>query len=394
MSAPVPYFDLVRQMKNAFNYRLGLVTHARQCGIKATARDFRTTVPTVRKWVRRWEEHGLEGLKELSRAPHSCPHKVTGELAQRVVKLRRQLPTFGARRLQREWALPLGHGAIERIWREHSLIHPRRRKYPKKQDLAHWKQTWALFQQISADTKDLDDIPHYWPQMKARGRPAIQYTAREVRSGLQFLAYASQRSAQASELFAERIQRHLARCGVTLRDVTWQTDNGGEFVGELQPDGSRSHFPGAVTYFGSQHERIPPAAHTFQSDVETVHRLIEDEFFDLETFQSRADFLAKVSLYQLYFNLARPNSHKGGLTPWQIIQHLAPRLPLDLCLLPPTFLDYRLDAARPDGPPTPQGGYHVPRLPYCSAVAAVSVATTGCPPPSNQGHIRKAIRWH
>ena len=28
----------------------------------------------------------------------------------------------------------------------------------------------------------------------------------------------------------------------------------------------------------SQHVRIPPAAHTYQSDVETVHRLEEDEF--------------------------------------------------------------------------------------------------------------------
>jgi len=363
MPAPVPYFDVVRDMKNAFNYRLRLVTHAHQHGIKAAAREYRTTVPTVRKWFRRWKEQGLKGLQELSRAPHSCPHKITGELAQQVVELRRRLPTFGARRLKREWELPLGHTAIERILRQHGLLVPRRRKYQKKQDLAEWKQTWALFQQISADTKDLDDIPHYWPQMKAHGLPAIQYTAREVRSGLQFLAYASQRSAGASELFAQRIQRHLQRCGVTLRDVTWQTDNGSEFIGELQADGSRSHFPRAVTYFGSQHDRIPPAAHTYQSDVETVHRLIEDEFFDLETFQNRADFLAKVSLYQLYFNLARPNSHKGGLTPWQIIQQLAPRLPLQVCLLPPVVLDYRLDALRRDDQPTPHGGYHLPRLP-------------------------------
>jgi hypothetical protein len=28
MSAPAPYFDLVRQMKNPFDYRLRLVTHA------------------------------------------------------------------------------------------------------------------------------------------------------------------------------------------------------------------------------------------------------------------------------------------------------------------------------------------------------------------------------
>jgi len=355
MPAPVPYFEVVRQMKNGFNYRLRLVTHARQHGIKAAARAFRTTVPTVRKWGRRYQAQGLAGLKEISRAPHSCPHKITGELAQRVVELRRQLPTFGARRLQLEWELPLGHTAIERILRAHGLLRPRRRRYQRKQDLAARKATWALFQQISADTKDLDDIPHYWPQMQAHGLPTVQYTAREVRSGLQFLAYARRRSAGASALFAQRIQVHLQRCGVTLRDLTWQTDNGSEFLGQLQPDGSRSHFPQAVTYFGSQHDRIPPGAHTYQSDVETVHRLIEDEFFDLESFSSRAEFLGKASLYQLYFNLARPNSHKRGLTPWQIIHQLAPRLPLKLCLLPPVFLDYRLDS---------QGGYHLPGFPW------------------------------
>jgi transposase len=363
MPTPVPYFEVVRHMPNAFDYRLRLVTHARQYGIKAAARAFHTTLPTVRKWLRRYAEQGLKGLQELSRAPHSCPHKIVGELARRVLELRRQLPTFGARRLQREGDLPLGHGAIERILHQHGLVRPRRRKYQKKQDLAALKATWALFQQISADTKDLDDIPHYWPQMQAHALPTVQYTAREVRSGLQFLAYACQRSAQASTLFAQRIQTHLQRWGVTLRDLTWQTDNGAEFIGERQPDGSRSHFPAAVTYFGSQHERIPPGAHTYQSDVETVHRLIEDEFYDLETFRDRAEFLAKASLYQLYFNLARPNSHKRGLTPWQIIQQLAPRLPLNLCLLPPVFLDYRLDAVRHDDRPTPKGGYDLPRLP-------------------------------
>ncbi len=354
MDPPARYYDLIREMKNAFNHRLRLVTYARQHGIKAAARDFQTTVSTVRKWLRRYRDQGPKGLVEISRAPHSCPHKITGELEQRVVELRRQLPTFGAQRLKREWDLPLSHMAIQRLWREHGLVRKRRRKYQRKQDLAAWKATFRLFQQISADTKDLDDIPQYWPQMKTRGLPAIQYTAREIRSGLQFLAYASRRSAGASTLFAQRIQTHLRRCGINLKDLTWQTDNGGEFIGELQPDGSRSHFPAAVTYFGSQHDRIPPAAHTYQSDVETVHRLIEDEFFDLETFHSRAEFLAKASTYQLYFNLARPNSHKRGLSPWQIIHQLDPRLPLDLCLLPPVFLDYRLN---------PQGGYDLPRYP-------------------------------
>lgn len=55
-------------------------------------------------------------------------------------------------------------------------------------------------------------------------------------------------------------------------------------------------------------------------------------FFDLETFSRRGDFLTMVDTYQLYFNLARHNSHKEDQTPWQIIEPLAPRVPLELCL--------------------------------------------------------------
>jgi hypothetical protein len=87
----------------------------------------------------------------------------------------------------------------------------------------------------------------------------------------------------------------------------------------------------------------PTGAHTYQSDVETVHRLEEDEFFDLEDFTSRGDFLAKVHTCHLYFNLVRPNSHKENLSPWEITERLAPRSPLELCFLPPVFLDYYLN---------------------------------------------------
>ncbi len=123
MAAPPRYFDLIREMKSTFNHRLRLVSYARQQGIKRAARDFQTTLRTVRKWLRRYQAQGLEGLKELSRAPHSCPHKIGGALEHQVVALRRQLPTFGAERLRREWDLPLSHVAMQRIWRQHGLLH-------------------------------------------------------------------------------------------------------------------------------------------------------------------------------------------------------------------------------------------------------------------------------
>src|SRR5229473_7261049 len=343
MAASARYFDLVREMKNAYNHRLRLVEAVRERGIKPTARLFATSALTVRKWWRRYQQHGPSGLKEHSRAPHHHPQKTPPAIEEQVLALRQKLPTFGAARLKREFDLPLSHMAMQRIWREHGLRKPRKKKYQRKQDLAHIKAQWALFQQISADTKDLDDIPRYWTQAQRLHLPVVQYTAREIRSGLLFWAFAQKRSAAASAVFAARIQQHLDRYGVSLRDLVWQTDNGGEFKGD---------FPKALG--DSQHVRIPPAAHTYQSDVETVHRLEEDEFFDLETFSSRGDFLAKVHTYQLYFNLARPNSHKDHQTPWQIIERLAPHSPLELCLLPPVFLDYYLNDS---------GGYDVGRLP-------------------------------
>ena len=62
MTAPAGYFDLVREMKNAYNHRLRLVESAKQRGIKPTALLFTTTVPTVRKWLRRYQQRGPSGL--------------------------------------------------------------------------------------------------------------------------------------------------------------------------------------------------------------------------------------------------------------------------------------------------------------------------------------------
>ena len=97
---------------------------------------------------------------------HSC---------QQVLALRRKLPTFGAARLKREFDLTVSHMAIQRIWRQHGLIRKRQKKYQRKQDLAAVKATSRLFQQISADTKDLCDIPQFWPHAQRLHLPLVGY---------------------------------------------------------------------------------------------------------------------------------------------------------------------------------------------------------------------------
>ncbi len=118
----VTYFDLLREMKNPFHHRLRLVESARQRGIKPTVRLFATTVRTVRKWLRRYQQQGLSGLVEQSRAPRHPPGKTPPAVEQPLLELRRALPTFDSRRLIREFELPISHGTLERIWRAHGLL--------------------------------------------------------------------------------------------------------------------------------------------------------------------------------------------------------------------------------------------------------------------------------
>ena len=76
-----------------------------------------------------------------------------------------------------------------------------------------------------------------------------------------------------------------------------------------------------------------------QSDVETIHNLMETEFYEIESFQNRHDFICKAASYQLSFNLHRPNSYKEHKTPWQLAKDKKPDLDQRLLMIPPVDLD-------------------------------------------------------
>jgi len=337
------YWEAIVKMPNKadkFDLRLKMVRLAQDHGVKPAARAFDSTPKTVRKWLTRYRQERLAGLNELPRIPLSCPHKTPPQVERRVVQLRTQFPFMGAKRLKFMHGLPCCHEAIRRILREHGLVAKRRKKHQRKKDLREVKKHWKLFGQFSVDTKQLKDIPHYWTQMKAMNLPRYQFTAREVRSGLMFLAYAQQDTAVNACLFAQLLCQHLRTCGIDPKGVRFQTDNGHEFIGCKRQDGSRDGFEKTVQGFGAIHKRIPIKAWSYNSDVETVHATIESEFFDLENFSGIRDFHRRIASYQAWYNLLRPNMNKDNQSPWQIIRQLRPQTSSALARLPPLMLDW------------------------------------------------------
>jgi len=108
----------------------------------------------------------------------------------------------------------------------------------------------------------------------------------------------------------------------------------------LGGDGTRDGFERIVEGFGSKHKRIPVSAWSYNSDVEMVHRTIEDEFYDLENFEGIKDFHQRVASYQAWYNIVRVNSNKDYKSPRQIIRELNPKMDIELVRLPPLMLDW------------------------------------------------------
>lgn len=319
--------------------RVKLVRYAQGEGIREAARAFRCSRNTVRRWLRRYQQEGLTGLKERSRAPGRIPHKTSAYLEQRVIEARQRVPCYGAARLKRMFLLKPSVGAIARILRQQGLTRRARKRYQKKRDLREVKAAHRALSHHQVDTKHLYDIAHYWPQIKRHGLPRYQYTIRDTKSGALILAYAGECSVKCALMAVERYLRQLASYGIKPAQVTIQTDCGTEFSGTMRRKAERGFTYKLEEVYGARHQFIPPGCCNANADVESSHALIEAEFYDLEDFSGAEDFLAKAMAYQNYFNFLRPNSYKGNRTPWEIIHQERPGLLPRVLMLPPIILD-------------------------------------------------------
>ena len=336
---PISYYLMMQQSKDPRYIRLEMVRFAQREGIKPTARRFVTTPKTVRKWLRRWQPGTFEGLQDRSRAPLNPNRPISPLQRQKAISLKKRLHSFGAERIKRDYNLSISEKAIRNIWRQEGLLKRKRKKHQTKNDLRAVKAAWKLFEQTSIDTKDLIDIPELWPQIRRHHLPKVQYTAREVVSGFQWIAYAQERSMANSNLFAQLLIQHLQLCGVDLDGCRFQTDNGSEFIGSWQAKEESAFTKTVQAVPGLIHQTIPPKAHTWQADVETAHALIEDEFYMVENFANCQHFLDKANSYILWFNVARKNSYKGHKTPLHIIHERNPKIDPLIVSLPAVFLD-------------------------------------------------------
>jgi len=337
---PYKYYQIMRDSKDKKQWRYQMVQKALDQGVKPTARAFNTSPGVVRKWLKRFKTEGYSALADRSHKPHLSPRQTPEETKVYIINLKKKYKRLGAEQIRIIEDLTMAPKTMRKIWREAGCSSRKRpKKHVTKNNLRAVKKLYKLFERMSEDTKDLDDIPEYYWQMKKHNLPIIQYSFREVSCGILFLGFANQRSLIHSRLFAIYINHYLKKYNALPDQSVRQTDNGSEYIGSWNAKESSCYTKAIEALEGQFHRTIFPGAHRMQSDVETIHNLMEMEFYEIEQFQNRLDFFAKASCYQLFFNIHRPNSYKEHKTPWQLAQDKNPNLNKNLLMIPPVDLD-------------------------------------------------------
>ena len=102
------WIELYQKIKDA-----GIV--CRRCGISR---------PTLRKWLQRYKENGIEGLTEHSRRPHKIVKKVSTDQEKIILSLRNERK-LGVRRVQSEikrlHGISLSLATIHKIFKQNDI---------------------------------------------------------------------------------------------------------------------------------------------------------------------------------------------------------------------------------------------------------------------------------
>ena len=300
------------------NYRWNLVKTAEREGISEATRLYKTTRKTVRKWLSQYKEEGVKGLENKSRLQQKFPNRIPDDITAKILETRRKHMNWGARRIIEQMNLPYSHSTVHKKLKQAGLIQKKKKRYMRRRDMSQIRKKYGPFQKIQVDVKYLTDMPELAAFLRWNNLPLYQITARDYRTGAQFIGYSYDKTSTATGIFIDYLCNHLQRSGINLEKSVFQTDNGSEFVSKSLK--RKSLFEDIVTKkFKATHKRIPPARPTYNSDVESAHRLIEDELYCVEEYSSERDFMIKAFSYQVYFNRFRGNRNRENKTPLEIL---------------------------------------------------------------------------
>ena len=274
--------------------RLRRIQHYEQVthNVSQTCRFFGVSRRQFYTWLKRYREHGLEGLKNLksgSRKPHLAtpPHIVA--LILRIRAERQYGPIRICLYLQRFHQVYVSVPTIYKILKRHGVPRVSMKRYrpgPRRR-----REFTVPGQSVQVDVKHL----------KLGGRRFYQFTAVDEATRYRILRIYTHSSIPNAIAFLDEVRQRLP---MAIQRV--QTDHGNEFG---------TDFTWHLRDLGIAHRRIPPGCPEVNGKVERSHRTDGEEFYRRTIFRTPGELVAKLRRWEHEYNHQRPHLALAGKTP-------------------------------------------------------------------------------
>ena len=329
----ITYYEIYHNCNNKkylASKRLEMVRRANDYGIKSTARFYKTSKNTIKRWCRRYALYGIKGLYNLSSRPHNIHYKVSDHDRSKVIKAtkiaHKKNKHITVNNIRKKTKVSsYSDVTINRLINIALEKKKRNKKHESEKNRSiEFKKELKPFDLIQIDIKYLTDIENLKPYFNGRNLSKYQITARDVATGLALTSYCEEKSLYYTYRFLKLVLYPFLKTipNLDLKQVKIQTDNGSEFTNRLVKSLGTSPKTSAFTLFCNNyfkgHRLIIPGHCTADSEVESFHWSIERDCLGWDDIKDNKTLLKYVNLYLKKYNTTVIK--KRGYSPLQKIQ--------------------------------------------------------------------------
>jgi transposase InsO family protein len=285
--------------------RLAIIRHAQEVSrnIALTCRYYGISRACYYRWFRRFEEFGLDGLRERSRRPLLSPNATHEEVVGKIIYLRQHYhfgPHKIAMYLKRYHEITISISGVWRILRRLNM-----NRLPASERYKRHKERWKRYEKPQPGHCVQLDVKFIAPLQGGR-KKHYQFTAIDDCTRLRVLKIYDRLNQKTAIQFVDYVLEKLP-----FRVDQIQTDNGSEF---------QSAFHWHLLDRGVRHVYIKPATPRLNGKVERSHRIDEDEFYRMlegVVLDDAQLFNAKLQEWEHFYNFDRPHGSLAGQTPYE-----------------------------------------------------------------------------
>jgi transposase InsO family protein len=285
--------------------RLAIIRHAQEVtgNISLTCRYFGITRQAYYTWLRRYEEQGVEGLRDRSRRPHVSPNATKAEVVGKIVYLRQHYhfgPHKIAMYLKRYHDVQVSPSGIWRILKRLDMS-----RLPASQRYRRHTDRWKRYEKPLPGHRVQIDVKFIAPLPGSR-KKHYQFTAIDDCTRIRVLRLYDRCNQTTAIRFVDYVLEKLP-----FKVEVIQTDHGSEF-------GSQFHYH--VLDRGIGHVYIKPATPRLNGKVERSHRIDAEEFYRMLqgiVIDDTGLFNERLKEWEDFYNFNRPHGTLGGQTPYE-----------------------------------------------------------------------------